>query len=156
MEAEERLELEARFNDPDRPIIDALACTPTLEVGVSLDDLNAVVLRNLPPTPANYAQRVGRAGRRSKVALSVAHAGHGPHDSYYFANPGDMIAGQVRAPAISLDNAPLLKRHINSLILEILRIDLPERWVPPLDVDDWNGGEPAIADPDGVLLEFHH
>lgn len=153
VEAEERLSLEARFNDPDRPIIDALACTPTLEVGVSLDDLNAVVLRNLPPTPANYAQRVGRAGRRSKVALSLAHAGHGPHDSYYFANPGDMIAGQVRAPAISLDNAPLLKRHINSLILEILRIDLPERWVPPLDVDDSNAGEPTIADPDGVLLE---
>ena len=153
VEGEERLSLEQRFNDPDRPIIDVLACTPTLEVGVSLDDLNAVVLRNLPPTPANYAQRIGRAGRRSKVALSVAHAGHGPHDSYYFAHPGDMIAGQVRAPAISLDNAPLLKRHINSLVLEILQLDLPERWVPPLDIDDWEGSELTIADPDGVLLE---
>jgi DEAD/DEAH box helicase/Domain of unknown function (DUF1998)/Helicase conserved C-terminal domain len=153
VEGEERLSLELRFNDPDRPIIDVLACTPTLEVGVSLDDLNAVVLRNLPPTPANYAQRIGRAGRRSKVALSVAHAGHGPHDSYYFAHPGDMIAGGVRAPAINLDNAPLLKRHINSLVLEILLLDLPERWVPPLDVDDWDGSEPTIADPDGVLLE---
>jgi ATP-dependent helicase YprA (DUF1998 family) len=153
VEGEERLSLEARFNDRDRPIIDALACTPTLEVGVSLDDLNAVVLRNLPPTPANYAQRVGRAGRRSKVALSVAHAGHGPHDSYYFTNPADMIAGEVRAPAISLDNAPLLRRHINSLVLEILRIDLPERWVPPLDIDNSDDAEPTIAAPDGVLLE---
>jgi hypothetical protein len=153
IDGEERLSLEQRFNDSERPIIDVLACTPTLEVGVSLDDLNAVVLRNLPPTPANYAQRIGRAGRRSKVALSVAHAGHGPHDSYYFANPGDMIAGQVRAPAISLDNAPLLRRHINSLILEILRLDLPERWVPPLDTDHWTDNEPTIADSDGVLLE---
>lgn len=153
VEGEERLSLELRFNDPDRPIIDVLACTPTLEVGVSLDDLNAVVLRNLPPTPANYAQRIGRAGRRSKVALSVAHAGHGPHDSYYFANPSDMIAGQVRAPAISLDNAPLLKRHINSLVLEILQLDLPERWVPPLDTDGWDAEDATIADPDGVLLE---
>jgi ATP-dependent helicase YprA (DUF1998 family) len=153
VESEDRLSLELRFNDPDRPIIDVLACTPTLEVGVSLDDLNAVVLRNLPPTPANYAQRIGRAGRRSKIALSVAHAGHGPHDSYYFTNPGDMIAGQVRAPAISLDNAPLLKRHINSLVLEILQLDLPERWVPPLDADDLDTGETTIADPDGVLLE---
>ncbi len=153
IDGEERLSLEQRFNDSERPIIDVLACTPTLEVGVSLDDLNAVVLRNLPPTPANYAQRIGRAGRRSKVALSVAHAGHGPHDSYYFTNPGEMIAGQVRAPAISLDNAPLLKRHINSLVLEILRIDFPERWVPPLDAHDWGDEEPTIADPDGVLLE---
>ena len=154
VEGEERLSLELRFNDPDKPIIDVLACTPTLEVGVSLDDLNAVVLRNLPPTPANYAQRIGRAGRRSKVALSVAHAGHGPHDSYYFAHPGDMIAGEVRAPAVNLDNAPLLKRHINSLVLEILQLDLPERWVPPLDADDWDGTEATIADPDGVLLEL--
>jgi DEAD/DEAH box helicase/Domain of unknown function (DUF1998)/Helicase conserved C-terminal domain len=153
VEGEERLSLEMRFNDPDRPIIDVLACTPTLEVGVSLDDLNAIILRNLPPTPANYAQRTGRAGRRSKVALSVAHAGHGPHDSYYFADPAGMIAGQVRAPAISLDNAPLLKRHINSLVLEILQLDLPERWVPPFDVDEWEGGDATIADPDGVLLE---
>lgn len=151
IEGEDRLVLEERFNDRENPLIDALACTPTLEVGVSLDDLNAVVLRNLPPTPANYAQRVGRAGRRSKVALTVAHAGHGPHDSYYFNLPAEMIAGQVRAPAISLDNAPLLRRHINSLILEILRVDLPERWIPPLD---GRGNDDAtIADPDGVLLE---
>lgn len=153
VEGEERLVLEQRFNDREQPLIDALACTPTLEVGVSLDDLNAVVLRNLPPTPANYAQRVGRAGRRSKVALSVAHAGHGPHDSYYFDNAGEMIAGHVRAPAISLDNAPLLRRHINSLILEILRVDLPDRWVPPLDAAFGDDDEPTIADPDGVLLE---
>lgn len=155
VEGEERLVLEQRFNDRDQPLIDALACTPTLEVGVSLDDLNAVVLRNLPPTPANYAQRVGRAGRRSKVALSVAHAGHGPHDSYYFENASEMIAGRVRAPAISLDNPPLLRRHINSLILEILRVDLPERWVPQLDFDGGDDGrvDSTIADPDGVLLE---
>lgn len=151
VEGEERLVLEERFNDRESPLIDALACTPTLEVGVSLDDLNAVVLRNLPPTPANYAQRVGRAGRRSKVALTVAHAGHGPHDSYYFAQPSEMIAGRVRAPAISLDNAPLLRRHINSLILEILRVDLPERWIPPLDGS--GQGIATIADADGVLLE---
>lgn len=151
VEGEERLVLEERFNDREHPLIDALACTPTLEVGVSLDDLNAVVLRNLPPTPANYAQRVGRAGRRSQVALTLAHAGHGPHDSYYFALPGEMIAGQVRAPAISLDNAPLLKRHINSLILEILRVDLPDRWIPALD--GFNDDQDTIADADGVLLE---
>lgn len=151
VEGEERLVLEERFNDREHPLIDALACTPTLEVGVSLDDLNAVVLRNLPPTPANYAQRVGRAGRRSKVALTVAHAGHSPHDSYYFNLPAEMITGQVRAPAITLDNAPLLRRHINSLILEILRVDLPDRWIPPLDGS--GDDEPSIADPDGVLRE---
>src|SRR5207253_116612 len=103
--------LEASFNDSDHVMVDALACTPTLEVGVSLDDLNAIILRNLPPSPANYAQRVGRAGRRSKVALAVAHAGQTPHDAYFFEHPAELIAGQVKAPTISLDNEPLLRRH---------------------------------------------
>jgi hypothetical protein len=119
---------------------------------VSLDDLHSVILRNLPPTPANYAQRVGRAGRRSKIALAVAHAGHGPHDSYFFQQPGELIAGEVRAPTISLDNQPLLRRHVNSLVMEVLRVDLPTRWVPEAD-----GGspqdEPTMADEDGVLRE---
>jgi hypothetical protein len=152
IEGEERLALEERFNDHEHPTLDVLACTPTLEVGVSLDDLHAVILRNLPPAPANYAQRVGRAGRRSKVGLAFAHAGQAPHDSYFFDRPGELIAGLVRAPAISLDNEPLLRRHVNSLILETLGIDLPTRWVPPLeDSDDFAGS--TVADKNGVLLE---
>ncbi|MHB1910506.1 MAG: DEAD/DEAH box helicase [Acidimicrobiales bacterium] len=152
IESDERLALEERFNDRSEPTVDALACTQTLEVGVSLDDLNAVILRNFPPTPANYAQRVGRAGRRSKVALSLAHAGQGPHDSYFFDRPEEMIAGEVRAPAISLDNDPLVRRHVNSLIFEVLGIELPGRWVPPFGETDDPLGE-TIADEDGVLRE---
>jgi hypothetical protein len=148
--SEERLALEASFNDSDHVMVDVLACTPTLEVGVSLDDLNAIILRNLPPSPANYAQRVGRAGRRSKVALAVAHAGQTPHDSYFFEHPAELIAGYVKAPTISLDNEPLLRRHVNSLVLETLRVDVPERWVPPIGAD-WS--DPTIADEAGILRE---
>jgi ATP-dependent helicase YprA (DUF1998 family) len=152
VETEQRLALEERFNDRSTVTVDVLACTPTLEVGVSLDDLHAVILRNLPPTPANYAQRVGRAGRRTKVALTFAHASHAPHDSYYFEQPGELIAGLVRAPAISLENEPLLRRHINSLIMETLEVDLPTRWVPPIDDPDAPAGE-TVADAAGVLRE---
>lgn len=151
--ADERIALEQRFNDRDDPTVDAIACTPTLEVGVSLDDLHAVLLRNLPPTPANYAQRIGRAGRRSKVALAVAHAGAGPHDSYFFEAPERMIAGEVRAPAISLDNEPLLRRHINSLIFELIGEELPDRWVPRADPHAELSEQETIADEDGVLRE---
>ncbi|OFW59091.1 MAG: hypothetical protein A2133_12145 [Actinobacteria bacterium RBG_16_64_13] len=152
IEGDERLALEERFNDRENPTVDVLACTPTLEVGVSLDDLHSVILRNLPPTPANYAQRVGRAGRRSKVALALAHAGQAPHDSYFFERPAELIAGLVRAPSISLDNEPLLRRHVNSLVYEMLALDLPTRWVPPLE-DPAGFAGPAVADSDGVLRE---
>lgn len=151
--ADERIALEERFNDRAHPTIDAIACTPTLEVGVSLDDLHAVMLRNLPPTPANYAQRIGRAGRRSKVALAVAHAGAGPHDTYYFEHPDRMVGGDVRAPAISLDNEPLLRRHINSLIFELLGEELPDRWVPDPESDEPTDTQQTVADTAGVLRE---
>ena len=85
------------------------------------------------------------AGARSKAAPSVAHAGHGPTDIYSSETAGGMMAGEVRAPAISPDNAPLRRRHINSLVLEILRVDLPARWVPPLDVPQGDDGEPTRA-----------
>ncbi|MCL6431196.1 MAG: helicase C-terminal domain-containing protein [Anaerolineae bacterium] len=45
--------------------IQILSCSTTFELGVDLGDLDIVFLRNVPPESFNYAQRVGRAGRRS-------------------------------------------------------------------------------------------
>lgn len=65
-----REERENRFRTADLPI---LYCSPTMELGVDIAELNAVNLRNVPPTPANYAQRSGRAGRGGQPALVVTY-----------------------------------------------------------------------------------
>lgn len=120
-----RERIEQQFN---RQGVNVLVCTPTLELGVDLPDLVALVMRNIPPTPANYAQRAGRAGRERRIALVLSHAGQGPHDSYFFREPADMITGVIRAPVILLDNDVVVKRHLNSLILENLTTEIPTSW----------------------------
>ena len=69
---EDRQERERRFREGDLPL---LFCSPTMELGVDIAELNFVNLRNVPPTPANYAQRSGRAGRGGQPALVFTYCG---------------------------------------------------------------------------------
>jgi len=90
-------------------------CSPTMELGVDISQLNIVFLRNAPPTPANYAQRAGRAGRSGQAALVVTYcAAQSPHDQYYFQRREALVAGIVKAPAIDLVNADLLASHVQA------------------------------------------
>jgi hypothetical protein len=95
-----------------------LFCSPTMELGVDISALNAVYMRNVPPTPANYAQRSGRAGRSGQAALAVTYcAAQSPHDQYYFQRPAQMVSGYVRPPAIELANRDLIEAHLHAVWL---------------------------------------
>jgi ATP-dependent helicase YprA (DUF1998 family) len=98
--------------------VNALSCSTTFELGVDVGDLQTVVLRNVPPSTANYVQRAGRAGRRAKsAALVLTYAQQRSHDLSRFAQPLDLIAGQVRAPIVTTSNERLARRHVHSIAL---------------------------------------
>jgi len=108
----------------------ALFCSPTMELGVDISALNAVYLRNIPPTPANYAQRSGRAGRSGQAALVISYcAAQSPHDQHYFAQPQAMVRGIVRPPALELANRELVEAHLHAVWLaesgQELHADIP-------------------------------
>ncbi len=103
-----------------------LFCSPTMELGIDISALNVVYLRNVPPTPANYAQRAGRAGRSGQAALVVTYcAAQSPHDQYFFARREEMVAGVVRPPTLDISNEALVTSHLHAIWLAEASLALP-------------------------------
>jgi ATP-dependent helicase YprA (DUF1998 family) len=121
----QREEAEEGFMDKVPPRPNLLACTPTLEMGVNIGDLEAVAMRNIPPSPANYAQRSGRTGRLSRMGIVAGFSRNTPHDGYFFDHPDEIIAGAIPPPKFNLHNREAIARHVRSLILEHAELDLP-------------------------------
>ena len=141
----ERAEIEDKFKGgPAVSPVNLLSCSPTLEMGIDVGGLDAVILRNVPPRPDNYAQRGGRAGRRSRVGMVVGYARSTPHDQYFYDKPREMIAGEVPAPALNLGNRDVVVRHLYAIAFGATNPGLSGKMVDYVDASG-NLKEEAIA-----------
>jgi hypothetical protein len=120
--------------------INVLSCSTTFELGVDLGDLNTVFLRNVPPEPFNYAQRVGRVGRRAGLpGFAVTYCRRGPHDLYHFSDPARLLSGRTKPPSVSLKNERVAERHLVAVALSSFFRIRPERFKKVEDlVGDWS------------------
>jgi superfamily II DNA/RNA helicase len=112
---EKRREREKLFRKGD---ISVLYCSPTMELGIDISDLSVVHMRNVPPSPANYAQRSGRAGRSGQAALVMVYcSNYSAHDRHYFLHAPKMVSGEVTAPRMDLINEELMRSHLYASVL---------------------------------------
>ena len=140
LEREVRETLEERFINGDRRCDpNLLSATSTLEMGINIGDLSSTLLCSIPPTQANYQQRIGRAGRRDGNAFVGAIANGRPHDLYFWSDPLKMIAGGVETPGFYLDASAILQRQLTAYCLDCWVAqgaqpeDLPNRFSQVLD-----------------------
>ncbi len=152
LERGDRERLETQFirgeyrSDPN-----LLSATSTLEMGINIGDLSTVLLASVPPEPANYLQRIGRAGRRDGNAMVGTLVTGTAHDLYFFSDPREMLQGQVNPPGCYLDAAAILRRQLLAYSLDrwvaggLDPLALPKTLKPVLD-----GVEKASS---GSLLE---
>lgn len=119
LQRETREAIEQRFmtgthaSDPN-----LLSCTPTLEMGIDVGDLSSVFLCSVPPSQANYLQRIGRSGRTAGTAFNFTIATARPHDLYFHAQPEEMIAGTVTPPGCYLNAPAVLERQFTAFCFD--------------------------------------
>ena len=117
--------------------INVLACSTTMEMGVNLGDLEAVMMASVPPLPANYKQRAGRSGRNDLIrSVCITLCGSDLVGLRTLYNPMEKIINRpVAVPTVDLQSLQVVRRHVNAFLV---------RYFDVFNNAQYNGVNPKI------------
>lgn len=145
---DQREKVERGFQSERHDSPNVLSATSTLELGIDIGDLSAVILAGVPPTPAGFVQRAGRGGRKTGNALTVTVADRRPRDRFFFDDPEEMMDGTVKPPGAYLAAVEILRRQYVAFLLDkVGRGELS-------DVPQLPHRAPLLFGSTGWLMEF--
>ena len=108
--------------------VNVLNCSTTMEMGVDIGGMSLVAMNNVPPAPANYLQRAGRAGRRGESAsAAITLCKNTAHGMEVFKDPLWAFNTTASAPRVRFGSSSIVQRHVNALVLGLfLRAEVPD------------------------------
>jgi DEAD/DEAH box helicase domain-containing protein len=126
--------------------IDGVVSTPTLELGVDIGSLDAVVMAAPPPSYVKYLQRAGRAGRRGRVGYVFLVLSDDPIDAYYERKPEEYYAQELTPIVFDPSNDEVIKSHVLAMAIQYFKFS--EDQLP----SEWRGSLKALV-ADGYLVK---
>lgn len=149
---EERANVENQFKSQNTGL---LFSTSTLELGIDIGDIAAIIQYKVPLTSESYTQRIGRAGRSDKalrVALGILVLTNSPSQVRYVLGneylrliDPEKIDPYIEIP-VAWENEEIIRQHLTFSVLDVLASEGRSTYLDFITEvgDNWAGVEDAI------------